>query len=130
MPYLFSNSVTPSIVGASLTILDIIESNNSFINKLRKNTQQFRTEIKKIGFEIKPGNHPIVPIMLYDDHLAQKIANELLKMGIYAVGFFYPVVPKGQARIRVQLTAAHNNSDINKALSAFKIIGKKLKIIK
>jgi len=129
-PYLFSNSVTPSIVGASLTILDIIESNNSFINKLRKNTQQFRTEIKKIGFEIKPGNHPIVPIMLYDDHLAQKIANELLKMGIYAVGFFYPVVPKGQARIRVQLTAAHNNSDINKALSAFKIIGKKLKIIK
>ena len=129
-PYLFSNSVAPSIIGASLAVLDIIESNKSFIKKLRQNTKLFRNEIEKIGFEIKPGNHPIIPIMLYDDHLAQKMADELLEIGIYVIGFFYPVVPKGQARIRVQITAAHSDSDINKALSAFKKIGKKLKIIK
>ena len=129
-PYLFSNSVAPSIVGASIAVLDIIESNKSYIKKLRQNTKLFRNEIKKIGFEIKPGNHPIIPIMLYDDHLAQKMSNELLKSGIYVIGFFYPVVPIGQARIRVQITAAHSDSDINKALSAFKKIGKKLKIIK
>ena len=129
-PYLFSNSVAPSIVGASIAVLDIIESNKSYIKKLRQNTKLFRNEIKKIGFEIKPGNHPIIPIMLYDDHLAQKMSNELLKSGIYVIGFFYPVVPIGQARIRVQITAAHSDSDINKALSAFTKIGKKLKIIK
>ena len=129
-PYLFSNSVAPSIVGATLAVLDILKSNKSYINKLKQNTKLFRDEIKKIGFEIKPGNHPIIPIMLYDDYLAQKMANELLKIGIYVIGFFYPVVPKGQARIRVQITAAHSNSDIEKALSAFKKIGKKLKIIK
>ena len=129
-PYLFSNSVAPSIVGASIAVLDIIESNKSYIKKLRQNTKLFRNEIKKIGFEIKPGNHPIIPIMLYDDHLAQKMSDELLKSGIYVIGFFYPVVPIGQARIRVQITAAHSDSDINKALSAFKKIGKKLKIIK
>ena len=129
-PYLFSNSVAPSIVGASIAVLDIIESNKSYIKKLRQNTKLFRNEIKKIGFEIKPGNHPIIPIMLFDDHLAQKMSNELLKSGIYVIGFFYPVVPIGQARIRVQITAAHSDSDINKALSAFKKIGKKLKIIK
>ena len=129
-PYLFSNSVAPSIIGASLAVLDIIESNKSFIKKLRQNTKLFRNQIEKIGFEIKPGNHPIIPIMLYDDHLAQKMADKLLEIGIYVIGFFYPVVPKGQARIRVQITAAHSDSDINKALSAFKKIGKKLKIIK
>ena len=129
-PYLFSNSVAPSIVGATLAVLDILKSNKSYINKLKQNTKLFRDEIKKIGFEIKPGNHPIIPIMLYDDYLAQKMANELLKIGIYVIGFFYPVVPKGQARIRVQITSAHSNSDIEKALSAFKKIGKKLKIIK
>jgi glycine C-acetyltransferase len=129
-PYLFSNSVAPSIVGASIAVLDIIESNKSYIKKLRQNTKLFRNEIKKIGFEIKPGNHPIIPIMLYDDHLAQKMSDELLKSEIYVIGFFYPVVPIGQARIRVQITAAHSNSDINKALSAFKKIGKKLKVIK
>ena len=128
-PYLFSNSVAPSIVGATLAVLDILKSNKSYINKLKQNTKLFRDEIKKIGFEIKPGNHPIIPIMLYDDYLAQKMANELLKIGIYVIGFFYPVVPKGEARIRVQITAAHSNSDIDKALSAFKEIGKKLKII-
>ncbi|MBN09440.1 MAG: glycine C-acetyltransferase [Flavobacteriaceae bacterium] len=129
-PYLFSNSVAPSIVGASLAVLDIIESNKTFIKQLKKNTDLFRNEIKKMGFEIKPGNHPIVPIMLYDDYLAQKMANELLEMGIYVIGFFYPVVPKGQARIRVQLTAAHNHSEISEALIAFKKIGKKLNILK
>ena len=129
-PYLFSNSVAPSIVGASIAVLDIIESNKSYIKKLRQNTKLFRNEIKKIGFEIKPGNHPIIPIMLYDDHLAQKMSDELLKSEIYVIGFFYPVVPIGQARIRVQITAAHSDSDINKALSAFKKIGKKLKVIK
>ena len=128
-PYLFSNSLAPSIVGATLSVLDILKSNKSYINKLKQNTKLFRDEIKKIGFEIKPGNHPIIPIMLYDDYLAQKIASELLKIGIYVIGFFYPVVPKGEARIRVQITAAHSNSDIKKALSAFKKIGKKLKII-
>ena len=129
-PYLFSNSLAPSIVGATLSVLEILKSNKSYINKLKQNTKLFRDEIKKIGFEIKPGNHPIIPIMLYDDYLAQKMANELLKIGIYVIGFFYPVVPKGQARIRVQITAAHSNSDIKKAISAFKKIGKKLKIIK
>ncbi len=128
-PYLFSNSVAPSIVGATLAVLDILKSNKSYINKLKQNTKLFRDEIKKIGFEIKPGNHPIIPIMLYDDYLAQKMANELLKTGIYVIGFFYPVVPKGEARIRVQITAAHSNSDIDKALYAFKEIGEKLKII-
>ena len=128
-PYLFSNSLAPSIVGATLAVLDILKSNKSYINKLKQNTKLFRDEIKKFGFEIKPGNHPIIPIMLYDDYLAQKMADELLKTGIYVIGFFYPVVPKGEARIRVQITAAHSNSDINKALSAFKEIGKKLKII-
>ena len=128
-PYLFSNSVAPSIVGATLAVLDILKSNKSYINKLKQNTKLFRDEIKKIGFEIKPGNHPIIPIMLYDDYLAQKMANELLKKGIYVIGFFYPVVPKGEARIRVQITAAHSNSDIDKALYAFKEIGEKLKII-
>ena len=128
-PYLFSNSLAPSIVGATLSVLEILKSNKSYINKLKQNTKLFRDEIKKIGFEIKPGNHPIIPIMLYDDYLAQKIASELLKIGIYVIGFFYPVVPKGEARIRVQITAAHSNSDIKKALSAFKKIGKKLKII-
>jgi len=128
-PYLFSNSVAPSIVGATLAVLDILKSNKSYINKLKQNTKLFRDEIKKVGFEIKPGNHPIIPIMLYNDYLAQKMANELLKTGIYVIGFFYPVVPKGEARIRVQITAAHSNSDIDKALSAFKEIGKKLKII-
>ena len=128
-PYLFSNSLAPSIVGASLAVLEILESDRTFLNKLKNNTKMFRNGIKKLGFEIKPGNHPIVPIMLYDAHLAQKMSNELLNMGIYVIGFFFPVVPKGQARIRVQLSASHTTDQVNQALNAFEIVGKKLGVI-
>ena len=128
-PYLFSNSLAPSIVGASLAVLDILESDKTFLKRLKNNTKIFRDGIKKIGFDIKPGNHPIVPIMLYDAHLAQKMSNELLDMGIYVIGFFFPVVPKGEARIRVQLSASHSIDQVNKALDAFEKVGKKLGII-
>tara|TARA_B100001113_G_scaffold350852_2_gene348806 strand:+ start:581 stop:1771 length:1191 start_codon:yes stop_codon:yes gene_type:complete len=128
-PYLFSNTLAPSIVGATIGVLDIIENDKSYLNKLKNNTQYFRKEIQKMGFEIKPGDHPIVPIMLYDANLSQKMSSELLKLGIYVIGFFYPVVPKGQARIRVQLSASHSKEHIEKALSAFKKVGKDLGII-
>ena len=128
-PYLFSNTLAPSIVGASLEVLDILESDNSFLNQLKSNTKIFREGMMKLGFDIKPGNHPIVPVMLYDDHLAQKMSAELLEMGIYVIGFFFPVVPKGEARIRVQLSASHSTIQINQALNAFEKIGKKLGVI-
>ena len=128
-PYLFSNSLAPSIVGASLAVLDILESDKTFLNRLKNNTKIFRDGMERLGFDIKPGNHPIVPIMLYDAHLAQKMSNELLDMGIYVIGFFFPVVPKGQARIRVQLSASHSIDQVNKALDAFEKVGKKLGII-
>ena len=128
-PYLFSNTLAPSIVGATIGVLDILESDKSFLNKLKENTQYFRKEIQAMGYEIKPGDHPIVPIMLYDANLAQKMSSELLKLGIYVIGFFYPVVPKGQARIRVQLSASHTTDQIEKALRAFKKVGKKMGII-
>jgi len=128
-PYLFSNTLAPSIVGATIGVLDILENDKSYLNKLKNNTQYFRKEIQKMGFEIKPGDHPIVPIMLYDANLSQKMSSELLKLGIYVIGFFYPVVPKGQARIRVQLSASHSKEHIEKALSAFKKVGKDLGII-
>ncbi len=128
-PYLFSNTLAPSIVGASLEVLNIIESDNSFLNKLKNNTKIFRSEMEKLGFDIKPGNHPIVPVMLYDDHLAQKMSKELLEMGVYVIGFFFPVVPKGEARIRVQLSASHSVEQINFTLKAFEKVGKKLGII-
>ena len=128
-PYLFSNTLAPSIVGASLAVLDILESDNSFLNQLKKNTKIFREGMKNLGFDIKPGNHPIVPVMLYDDHLAQKMSSDLLDMGIYVIGFFFPVVPKGEARIRVQLSASHSNEQILTALNAFEKVGKKLKVI-
>ena len=128
-PYLFSNTLAPSIVGASLAVMDILESDNSFLNKLKNNTKIFREGMIKLGFEIKTGNHPIVPVMLYDDHLAQKMSSALLKMGIYVIGFFYPVVPKGQARIRVQLSASHSTEQVKHALNAFKKVGKKLGVI-
>ena len=128
-PYLFSNTLAPSIVGATIGVLDILENDKSYLNKLKSNTQYFRKEIQKMGFEIKPGDHPIVPIMLYDANLSQKMSSELLKLGIYVIGFFYPVVPKGQARIRVQLSASHTKEHIEKALSAFKKVGKGLGII-
>ena len=128
-PYLFSNTLAPSIVGASLAVMDILESDNSFLNKLKNNTKIFREGMIKLGFEIKTGNHPIVPVMLYDDHLAQKMSSALLEMGIYVIGFFYPVVPKGQARIRVQLSASHSTEQVKHALNAFKKAGKKLGVI-
>ena len=128
-PYLFSNTLAPSIVGASLAVMDILESDNSFLNKLKNNTKIFREGMIKFGFEIKTGNHPIVPVMLYDDHLAQKMSSALLEMGIYVIGFFYPVVPKGQARIRVQLSASHSTEQVKQALNAFKKVGKKLGVI-
>ena len=120
---------TKSSVGATIGVLDILESDKSFLNKLKENTQYFRKEIQAMGYEIKPGDHPIVPIMFYDANLAQKMSSELLKLGIYIIGFFYPVVPKGQARIRVQLSASHTTEQIEKALRAFKKVGKKMGVI-
>ena len=128
-PYLFSNTLAPSIVGASLGVLDVLENDTSHLKKLKENTEYFRKKISNFGFDIKPGNHPIVPVMLYDDHLAQEMSSELLKLDIYVIGFFYPVVPKGQARIRVQISASHSIKDIDKALNAFYEVGKKLKVI-
>jgi glycine C-acetyltransferase len=129
-PYLFSNTVAPSIVGASLKVLELISSSTYLRDKLENNTKFFRTEITKAGFDIIPGEHPIVPIMLYDAVLAQEMAARLLKEGIYVIGFFYPVVPKGKARIRVQISAAHEMAHLQKAISAFTKIGKELGIIK
>ena len=128
-PYLFSNTLAPSIVGASLAVLDVLEKDSTHLRKLKDNTKFFREEITRHGFEIKPGTHPIVPIMLYDDHLAQNMSKELLKLGVYVIGFFYPVVPRGQARIRVQISAAHAIEDIQKAIDSFVLVGKKLKVI-
>ncbi len=128
-PYLFSNTLAPSIVGASLAVLDILESDNSFLNQLKKNTKTFREGMKNLGFDIKSGSHPIVPVMLYDDYLAQQMSSALLDLGIYVIGFFFPVVPKGEARIRVQLSASHSNEEVVQALSAFEKVGKKFGVI-
>jgi glycine C-acetyltransferase len=128
-PYLFSNTLAPSIVGASLGVLELLNEDDSHLKKLKDNTKYFRDKILNLGFEIKPGSHPIVPVMLYDDHLAQKMSAELLKLGIYVIGFFFPVVPKGQARIRVQISAAHSKEDIDKALNSFYKVGKELGVI-
>jgi glycine C-acetyltransferase len=128
-PYLFSNTLAPSIVGASLGVLELLNEDDSHLKKLKDNTKYFRDKIINLGFEIKPGSHPIVPVMLYDDHLAQKMSAELLKLGIYVIGFFFPVVPKGQARIRVQISAAHSKEDIDKALNSFYKVGKELGLI-
>ena len=128
-PYLFSNTLAPSIVGASLGVLELLNEDDSILKKLKDNTEYFRDKILSLGFEIKPGSHPIVPVMLYDDHLAQKMSAELLKLGIYVIGFFFPVVPKGQARIRVQISAAHSKEDIDKALNSFYKVGKELGVI-
>ena len=128
-PYLFSNTLAPSIVGASLGVLEILENDNSFLKKLKNNTALFRSGMEKIGFDIKPGNHPIVPIMLYDDHLAKKMSENLLELGVYVIGFFFPVVPKGEARIRVQLSASHSTKSIMNALDAFEKVGRDLGVI-
>ncbi len=129
-PYLFSNTLMPAIVGASIAVLDMLSSTTELRDKLDANTKQFRTRMTEAGFDIKPGDHPIVPIMLYEAEVAQKFATELLKEGIYVIGFFFPVVPKGQARIRVQLSAAHDAEQIDRAVEAFIKIGKQLEVIK
>ncbi|MFV8327548.1 glycine C-acetyltransferase [Flavobacterium sp. ZS1P14] len=128
-PYLFSNTIAPSIVGASLKVLEILTDSTDLRDKLEENTKYFRSEMTAAGFDIVPGLHPIVPIMLYDAQLAQDFAAKLLKEGIYVIGFFYPVVPKGKARIRVQLSAAHELDQIKKAVTAFVKVGKELKVI-
>ena len=128
-PYLFSNSLAPSIVGAANKVLDILSNSTNLRDKLEHNTKYFREEMTKLGFDIKQGTHPIVPVMLYDANIAQKMSDLLLDEGIYVIGFFYPVVPKNEARIRVQISAEHEISDINKAISSFKKIGKALNVI-
>ncbi len=128
-PYLFSNSLAPAIVGASIKIFDILSETTQLRDKLEENTKYFREKMTEAGFDIKPGIHPIVPIMLYDAKLSQDMAAKLLDEGIYVIGFFYPVVAKGQARIRVQLSAAHSKEDIDKCVAAFIKIGKKLGVI-
>ena len=129
-PYLFSNTVAPSIVGASIAVFDMLNETTKLRDKLERNTKYFRRKMTKAGFDIKPGDHPIVPIMLYDAVLAQNFAAKLLEEGIYVIGFFFPVVAKGQARIRVQLSAAHKQKHLDKAIEAFTKVGKELGVIK
>lgn len=129
-PYLFSNSLAPSIVGASIAVIDMLSETTQLRDKLWENTAYFRSEITKAGFDIKPGEHPIVPIMLYEAKLAQEFAAKLLDEGIYVIGFFYPVVAKGNARIRVQISAGHERHHLEKAVAAFTKIGKELGVIK
>ncbi len=128
-PYLFSNSLAPSIVGASIKVFEILSSTTVLRDKLEQNTLYFKEKIRSAGFDIKPGDSPIVPIMLFDAALSQKFAELLLKEGVYAVGFFFPVVAKGQARIRTQISAAHSISDLDKAIAAFIKVGKELNVI-
>ena len=128
-PYLFSNSLAPSIVGASIAVLDLLSTTHDLRDQLWSNTEYFRKKMTDAGFDIKPGTHPIVPIMLYEAKLAQEFATRLLEEGIYVIGFFYPVVAKGNARIRVQLSAAHNRVHLDHAIEAFIKIGTELKVI-
>lgn len=129
-PYLFSNTVAPSIVGASIKVLDLLMESTALRDKLEANTKYFRTEMTKAGFDIVPGDHPIVPIMLYDAVLSQQMAAKLLDEGIYVIGFYYPVVPKGKARIRVQISAGHEQHHLEKAIDAFRKVGLELGVIK
>ena len=129
-PYLFSNSLAPSITGASIAVLDMLSETTALRDKLESNTRYFRDKMTEAGFDIRPGQHPIVPIMLYDAVVAQNFAARLLDEGIYAIGFFYPVVAKGQARIRVQLSAGHDQAHLDRAISAFSKIGKELGVLK
>jgi glycine C-acetyltransferase len=129
-PYLFSNTVAPSIVGASIAVLNMLSETTELRDKLEFNTKYFRKKMTEAGFDIKPGEHPIVPIMLYDANVAQNFAAKLLEEGIYVIGFFFPVVAKGQARIRVQLSAAHERAQLDKAIAAFTKVGKELGVLK
>ena len=128
-PYLFSNTLAPSIVGGSIAVLDLLSETTALRDKLEENTMYFRNEMTKAGFDIKPGVHPIVPIMLYEATVAQEMAAKLLEEGIYVIGFFFPVVAKGKARIRVQLSAAHEREHLDKAIAAFVKVGKEMGVI-
>ena len=129
-PYLFSNTLAPSITGASIAVFDLLSQTTQLRDQLETNTQYFREKITAAGFDIKPGTHPIVPIMLYDAVVSQTMAEKLLEKGIYVIGFYYPVVAKGQARIRVQISAAHTREHLDKAIQAFTEVGKELGVIK
>jgi glycine C-acetyltransferase len=128
-PYLFSNSLAPALVGASIKVFDLLSNDTSLRDRLEHNTNYFKEGIRNLGFDIIDGDSAIVPVMLYDAKLAQKMASLLLKQGIYVIGFFFPVVPREKARIRVQLSAAHEKSHLDKAIAAFKSVGKTLNII-
>jgi glycine C-acetyltransferase len=128
-PYLFSNTLAPAIAGASIAVLDMLSETTSLRDKLESNTKYFREKMTEAGFDIKPGFHPIVPVMLYDAKIAQNFAAKMLDEGIYVIGFFYPVVPQGKARIRVQLSAAHEQHHLDKAIAAFTKVGKELGVI-
>lgn len=128
-PYLFSNTLAPSITGASIAVLDLLSETTELRDKLESNTTYFREKMNAAGFDIKPGTHPIVPVMLYDAVLSQKMAEKLLEKGIYVIGFYYPVVPKGQARIRVQISAGHDQAHLDQAIAAFIEVGKELEVI-
>jgi glycine C-acetyltransferase len=128
-PYLFSNTLAPSIVGASIKAIDMLSSSTDLRDKLEDNTKYFREEMTKAGFDIVAGEHPIVPVMLYEAPLAQEYASRLLAEGVYVIGFFFPVVPRGKARIRVQMSAAHDRAQLDKAIAAFIKVGKELEVI-
>lgn len=128
-PYLFSNSLAPNIVGASLKVFEILKRDNSLVNQLKENTAYFKKRMKEAQFDLVDGDSAIVPVMLYDAKLAQQMAEKLLEKGIYVIGFFFPVVPKGKARIRVQLSAAHTREQLDKAVDAFISVGKELKVV-
>ncbi len=129
-PYLFSNTLAPSIVGASIAVLDMLTETTELRDKLWENAKYFRTKIVEAGFDVKPGEHAIIPVMLYDAKLSQDFATRLLEEGIYVIGFYFPVVPKGQARIRVQISAGHDRAHLDKAIAAFTKVGKELGVIK
>lgn len=129
-PYLFSNTLAPSITGASIAVFDLLSESNELRDKLEENTKYFRQKMTAAGFDIKPGEHAIVPIMLYDAVLSQKMAGKLLEKGIYVIGFYFPVVPKGQARIRVQISAGHERAHLDQAIAAFIEVGKELGVVK
>ena len=128
-PYLFSNTLAPSITGASIAVLDLLSETTELRDRLEKNTRYFREKMEAAGFDIKPGEHAIVPIMLYDAVLSQKMAEKLLERGIYVIGFYYPVVPKNQARIRVQISAGHQEEHLDQAIAAFIVVGRELGVI-
>jgi glycine C-acetyltransferase len=128
-PYLFSNSLAPAIVGASIKVFDMIENDTSLRDRLEANTDYFRQKMEEAGFDLVGADAAIVPVMLYDAKLSQDMADALLKEGIYVIGFFFPVVPRGKARIRVQLSAAHTKEHIDKAVNAFIKVGRELKVI-